>query len=204
MTGASQGIGEAVARLLARQGARVVLAARNEERLKRLAAEIDAGDQLAWQRDLEPDEDLGDLGAPDAVGRSVTFDGVPFTIVGVTRPEFSGPEIGRIFDAIVPKVSPACTVQYAFFPAVVAVAAVVVAVVVVATCLRGTVGTFVVADAFVPPACIPARTSTTAVEPGPTSPARLRAVAVREPTRRRSGRSGERARRSASGIDLSG
>jgi len=41
-------------------------------------------------------------GALDAVGRSVTFDGVPFTIIGVTRPEFSGPEIGRAFDAIVP------------------------------------------------------------------------------------------------------
>src|SRR5436305_1194798 len=43
VTGASQGIGEAIARLLGRQGARVVLAARNEEKLKRLAAEIDAG-----------------------------------------------------------------------------------------------------------------------------------------------------------------
>jgi 3-oxoacyl-[acyl-carrier protein] reductase len=43
VTGASRGIGEAIARLLARQGARVVLAARNEEKLKALAAHIDAG-----------------------------------------------------------------------------------------------------------------------------------------------------------------
>jgi 3-oxoacyl-[acyl-carrier protein] reductase len=43
VTAASQGIGEAVAKLLALQGARVVLAARNEEKLKALAAYIDAG-----------------------------------------------------------------------------------------------------------------------------------------------------------------
>jgi 3-oxoacyl-[acyl-carrier protein] reductase len=42
VTGASQGIGEAVARRLAEQGARVVLAARNEEKLSRLAGEIGA------------------------------------------------------------------------------------------------------------------------------------------------------------------
>jgi 3-oxoacyl-[acyl-carrier protein] reductase len=40
VTGASQGIGEGVARLLARQGAKVVLAARNQEKLEALAAEI--------------------------------------------------------------------------------------------------------------------------------------------------------------------
>jgi 3-oxoacyl-[acyl-carrier protein] reductase len=43
VTGASQGIGEAIAKLLALQGARVVVAARNEEKLRSLAAYIDAG-----------------------------------------------------------------------------------------------------------------------------------------------------------------
>jgi 3-oxoacyl-[acyl-carrier protein] reductase len=43
VTGASQGIGEAIARRLAEQGARVVLAARSEDKLKDLAAYIDAG-----------------------------------------------------------------------------------------------------------------------------------------------------------------
>jgi 3-oxoacyl-[acyl-carrier protein] reductase len=42
VTGASQGIGEAIALLLAAQGARVVLAARSEDKLKALAARIDA------------------------------------------------------------------------------------------------------------------------------------------------------------------
>jgi 3-oxoacyl-[acyl-carrier protein] reductase len=43
VTGASQGIGEAIAKLLALQGARVVVAARTEEKLRSLAAYIDAG-----------------------------------------------------------------------------------------------------------------------------------------------------------------
>jgi putative ABC transport system permease protein len=40
--------------------------------------------------------------APDVLGRSLTIDGVPFTIVGVTPATFTGPEIGRTFDVIVP------------------------------------------------------------------------------------------------------
>jgi 3-oxoacyl-[acyl-carrier protein] reductase len=54
VTGASQGIGAAVARALARQGARVVLAARSEEKLQALAEEIRAagGQALAHVIDL--------------------------------------------------------------------------------------------------------------------------------------------------------
>lgn len=61
VTGASQGIGEAVARRLAGSGARLVLAARNRERLDALAAEIVAAGGEAHALEL-------DLAAPAAVG----------------------------------------------------------------------------------------------------------------------------------------
>lgn len=67
VTGASRGIGEAVARRLAAQGARVILASRSVERLEELAEEIlgDGGDAYALALDLsEPGavpEVLGDL-----------------------------------------------------------------------------------------------------------------------------------------------
>ena len=41
-------------------------------------------------------------GVVDVIGRSIRLSGVPFTIVGVTPPDFFGIEVGRSFDFIVP------------------------------------------------------------------------------------------------------
>jgi NADP-dependent 3-hydroxy acid dehydrogenase YdfG len=68
ITGASSGIGEATARALAAQGARVAVTARRLERLERLASEIGGKGHtaLAIQSDIT-DQDQ----AIDAVGRTV-------------------------------------------------------------------------------------------------------------------------------------
>lgn len=63
VTGASQGIGEACARVLAETGAKVVLASRNLERLERLAGEIrqaraDTGCALAVAMDVTREEQI--------------------------------------------------------------------------------------------------------------------------------------------------
>ena len=41
-------------------------------------------------------------GAADVIGRAVTLNRVPFTIIGVTPPDFMGPTVGRSFDVAVP------------------------------------------------------------------------------------------------------
>ncbi|WP_048075727.1 SDR family NAD(P)-dependent oxidoreductase [Haloquadratum walsbyi] len=63
VTGASSGIGEATARLLANEGVRVVLAARREDELEDLAAqiELDGGDSLVVPTDVTDDADIQQL-----------------------------------------------------------------------------------------------------------------------------------------------
>jgi len=47
-----------------------------------------------WQRRFS--------GAADVIGRSITIERVPFSIVGVTPPGFFGPDVGRRFDVAIP------------------------------------------------------------------------------------------------------
>ncbi len=41
-------------------------------------------------------------GAADAIGRPLTLNGLAYTVVGVTGPEFLGPVVGRSFDVAIP------------------------------------------------------------------------------------------------------
>jgi hypothetical protein len=41
-------------------------------------------------------------GAADTIGRTLTVERVPFTIIGVTPPQFFGVDVGRTFDVAIP------------------------------------------------------------------------------------------------------
>ena len=60
VTGASQGIGRAVALLLARSGAAVACCARNEEKLAAVVKEIEAagGKALAFKMDVASEDEV--------------------------------------------------------------------------------------------------------------------------------------------------
>ncbi len=73
ITGASSGIGEACAKVFAQRGARVVLAARNTEALKRICAGLPDGRHLLVQADVSKEEDCRRL-IQSAVAKFGTVD----------------------------------------------------------------------------------------------------------------------------------
>jgi 3-oxoacyl-[acyl-carrier protein] reductase len=76
VTGASQGIGRSVAKLLATQGAKVVVAARSEGKLAELCAEIEAAGGQGYALSL-------DLSQPAAVGDQIATLPEEFSDIGI-------------------------------------------------------------------------------------------------------------------------
>lgn len=74
VTGASGGIGEAIARLLARRGYRLAVAARSVEKLHELAAELGPSTRVYAG-------DLCEPGAPEALLRALNEDGLEIAIL---------------------------------------------------------------------------------------------------------------------------
>jgi NADP-dependent 3-hydroxy acid dehydrogenase YdfG len=67
VTGGGSGIGLAVARRLLAEGARVAITGRNEDKLRRAARELDAGDRLVWHP-----ADLADYPQAESMVKEVT------------------------------------------------------------------------------------------------------------------------------------
>ncbi|WP_457630104.1 SDR family oxidoreductase [Oceanithermus sp.] len=88
VTGASQGIGRAIAMALAAEGARVVLSARNQEKLARAVAEIRSRGQQAASF-------AADLSQPKTAGALVEFAAAEFGPVEILVGNTGGPPPGR-------------------------------------------------------------------------------------------------------------
>ncbi|GGE93966.1 SDR family oxidoreductase [Hymenobacter cavernae] len=104
ITGASSGIGLVTARMAAKQGAKVVVAARNTEALEQLAQEIrnQGGQALAVTADVGIEEDVARIAAA-AIAEFGTFDtwvnNAGVSIFG-TCEEVSIPDMRRMFDTV--------------------------------------------------------------------------------------------------------
>jgi NAD(P)-dependent dehydrogenase (short-subunit alcohol dehydrogenase family) len=102
ITGASSGIGRATAEMLARHGASVVLAARNEAALQEVAAEVErqGGQALAVPTDVSDPEQVHRLAdqAADRFGRIDTWvNGAAVGLYGVVE-QLSPEEIRRVVE----------------------------------------------------------------------------------------------------------